>query len=95
MSPSGCETTPVVSVVCSLTLGQLPADFKTLEEVLLAPKATRLLSPLIEKRALEAATGRNFRPAAAELSRWLRTRGERVAALALCAVSRSEVVPSA
>lgn len=26
-----------------------------------------------EKRALEAATGRNFRPAAAELSRWLRS----------------------
>jgi hypothetical protein len=144
MSPSRCETTPIVSVVCSFTLGQLPADFKSLEEqivetvqqsarefyaqavgafqerwlqerraefkaerwrlinqitpfgllrlpvrvvrrrrdgryfslskVLLAPKATRLLSPLIEKRALEAATGRNFRPAAAELGRWLRTR---------------------
>lgn len=144
MSPSRGETTPIVSVVCSLTLGQLAPDFKSLEEqivetvqqsarefyaqavgalqerwlqerraefqavrwrainqitpfgllrlpvrvvrrrrdgkylslskVLLAPKATRLLSPGIEKRALEAATGRNFRPAAAELGRWLCTR---------------------
>jgi hypothetical protein len=144
MSPSTCKkTTPVVSVVCTLSLQQLPADFKSLEEqivetvqnsarefygqamaafqehwlwerraefsavrwrlinqvtpfgllrlpvrvvrarrdgryltlskVLLAPKATRLLSPLIEKQALEAATGRNYRPAAAELGRWLRT----------------------
>lgn len=144
MSPSTCrKTTPVVSVVCSLSLRQLAPDFKSLEEqivetvqcsarefyaqaiaafqerwleerrtefkaerwrlinqvtpfgllrlpvrvvrarsdgrylslskVLLAPKATRLLSPLVEKQALEAATGRNYRPAAAELGRWLRT----------------------
>lgn len=144
MSPSTCkETTPAVSVVCTLSLRQLPTDFKSLEEqivetvqnsarefyaqviaafqerwlwerraefsavrwrlinqvtpfgllrlpvrvvrarsdgryltlskVLLAPKATRLLSPLIEKQALEAATGRNYRPAAEELGRWLRT----------------------
>jgi hypothetical protein len=32
MSPSGCETTPIVSIVCSITLGQLPPDFKSLEE---------------------------------------------------------------
>ena len=141
MSPSRCETAPTVSVVCSLSLRRLPADFKgleqeivvtversarefyaqavaafqeqwlaqrrgewsavrwrrinqvtpfgllrlpvrvvrrrsdgrylTLSKVLLAPKATRLLSPLVEKRALEAASGRNYRPAAKELSRWL------------------------
>jgi hypothetical protein len=41
---------------------------------LLAPKATRLLSPLVEKRALEAATFSNYRPASAELWRWLRVR---------------------
>lgn len=144
MSPSTCKkTTPAVSVVCALSLRQLPVDFKSLEEqvvetvqhsarefyaqavgafqerwllerraefsavrwrvinqvtpfglvrlpvrvvrarsdgryltlskVFLAPKATRLLSPLVEKQALEAATGRNYRPAAAELGRWLRT----------------------
>ena len=41
---------------------------------LLGPKATRLLSPLVEKQALEAATGENYRPAAAELWRWLRVK---------------------
>ena len=143
MSPSRCETTPAVSVLCSLSLEQLAPDFKSLEtqiiatvqesgrefyaqvvrafqerwleqecqrwsavrwrtidqvtpfgllrlpvrvvrrrsdgryltlsKVLLAPKATRLLSPAMEKRALEAASGRNYRPAAAELSRWVRS----------------------
>ena len=48
--------------------------YLTLSKVLLTPKATRLLSPAIEKQALEAAVGRNYRPAAAELGRWLRTR---------------------
>jgi hypothetical protein len=47
--------------------------YLTLSKVLLAPKATRLLSAAIEKRALEAITGRNDRPAARELSRWLRS----------------------
>lgn len=46
----------------------------TLSKALLQPKATRLLSPLMEKRALEAAVGRNYRPAATELWRWTRTR---------------------
>lgn len=143
MSPSSVETTPVVSVVCCLSLEQLAPDFKSLEaqivakveesgrefyaqvvrafqekwleqarrewsavrwrtiaqvtpfgllrlpvrvvrrrrdgryltlsKVLLAPKATRLLSPAIEKRALEAVRERNYRPAARELSRWLRS----------------------
>jgi hypothetical protein len=41
---------------------------------LLQPKATRLLSPSVERCALEAATGANYRPAAAELVRWLRVR---------------------
>ena len=129
MSPSSVETTPVVSVVCGLSLEQLASDFKSLEaqivakveesgrefyaqvlrafqekwleqarpewsavrwrtidqvtpfgllrlpvrvvrrrrdgryltlsKVLLAPKATRLLSAAIEKRTLEAITGRN------------------------------------
>lgn len=143
MSPSSVETTPVVSVVCALSLRPWPKDFKSLEEqivetvqgsgrelyaeavrafqehwlaehkkefsavrwrainqitpfgylrlpvrvvrrrrdgryhslskVLLAPKATRLLSPAIEKQALEAAVGRNYRGAGAELGRWLRS----------------------
>jgi hypothetical protein len=41
---------------------------------LLGPKATRVLSPLMEKRALEAAVGGNYRPAAGELLRWVRVR---------------------
>ena len=41
---------------------------------LLEPKATRLLSLAMEKRALEAATGANYRPASAELWRWVRVR---------------------
>ncbi len=44
----------------------------TLSKALFQPKATRLLSPIMERRALEAATGRNYRPAAAELFRWAR-----------------------
>jgi hypothetical protein len=46
----------------------------TLSKALFQPKATRLLSPLMERRALEAATGRNYRPAAGELFRWARAR---------------------
>jgi hypothetical protein len=41
---------------------------------LLGAKATRLLSPALEKHALEAATAGNYRPAAAELMRWLRVK---------------------
>ena len=144
MSPSACKKkTEVISVVCSLSLKQLPQDVKALEEKivevvnqsgrdfygavfaayqqqwleqrrreyraerwreinqvtpfglirlpvrvvrcrsdghyltlskLLRPKATRLLSPWVEKRALEAASGNNYRPAAAELWRWMRVR---------------------
>lgn len=144
MSPSACKKrTEVISVVCSLSLKQLPQDVKALEEKiievvnqagrqfygavfaayqqqwleagrgeyraqrwrtidqvtpfglirlpvrvvrcradghyltlskLLRPKATRLLSPWVEKRALEAASGANYRPAAAELMRWMRVR---------------------
>jgi hypothetical protein len=48
--------------------------YRTLSKALLCPKATRLLSPWIEKRALEAATGVNYRPASAELWRWLRVK---------------------
>src|SRR4030095_12875161 len=48
--------------------------YHTLSKALLQPKATRLLSPWVEKRVLEAATGLNYRPAAAELLRWLRVR---------------------
>ena len=144
MSPLACKKkTEVISVVCSLSLRQLPEDVKALEEQiievvnqagrefyaavfaafqqrwleqcreqyraqrwraidqvtpfglirlpvrvvrcradghyltlsrLLRPKATRLLSAWVEKRALEAATGGNYRPAAAELWRWMRVR---------------------
>jgi hypothetical protein len=46
---------------------------------LLQPKATRLLSASVERCALEAATGANYRPTAAELHRmfehWLRCYG--------------------
>ncbi len=48
--------------------------YLTLSKALLLPKATRLLSPWIEKRALEAATSSNYRPAAAELWRWARVK---------------------
>ena len=41
--------------------------YYTLSKALLAPKATRLLSPWIEKRVLEATTCLNYRLAAAEL----------------------------
>jgi len=41
--------------------------YVTLSKALLAPKATRLLSPWIEKRVLEAASCLNYRLAAAEL----------------------------
>lgn len=144
MSPSSFEkTTEVISVLCSLTLKQLPQDVKAVEEKivevvnqagrefygavfaayqqqwlegrksqyqaqrwrtidqvtpfglirlpvrvvrcrsdghyltlskLLQPKATRLLSPWVEKRALEAAVANNYRPSGAELWRWLRVR---------------------
>ena len=46
----------------------------TLSKALFRPKATRLLSPVIERHALEAATGRNYRPAEEELFRWARVR---------------------
>ena len=46
----------------------------TLSKVLLRPKATRLLSPWMERKALEAVVGRNSRPAAEELWRWVRMR---------------------
>jgi Uncharacterised protein family (UPF0236) len=48
--------------------------YLTLSKVVLQPKATRLLSPVMERHALEAVTGRNYRPAAMELWRWARVR---------------------
>ena len=54
--------------------GKTQGGYFTLSKALLKPKATRLFSPWIERRALEAATGLNYRPAAAELMRWLRVR---------------------
>jgi hypothetical protein len=54
--------------------GRPRGGYRTLSKALLWPKATRLLSPWVEKRALEAATFSNYRPAAAELWRWLRVR---------------------
>jgi hypothetical protein len=69
--------------------GRPRGGYSTLSKALLSPKATRLLSPWVEKRALEAATGLNYRPAAAELLRWLRVAGERVVDLEVRAVSWS------
>jgi hypothetical protein len=46
----------------------------TLSKALFQPKATRLLSPMMERQALEAVIGCNYRPAAAELWRWTRVR---------------------
>src|SRR6266700_7492389 len=54
--------------------GKERGGYFTLSKALLKPKATRLLSPCVEKRALEAATCLNYRPAAAELLRWLQVR---------------------
>ena len=54
--------------------GLRQGGYLTLSKALLSPKATRLLSPWIEKRALEAATSSNYRPAAAELWRWARVK---------------------
>jgi hypothetical protein len=61
-----------VRVVRARSVAQ--GGYFTLSKALLQPKATRLLSPWVEKRALEAATGLNYRPAAAELWRWLRVK---------------------
>jgi hypothetical protein len=54
--------------------GREKGGYFTLSKTLLKPKATRLLSPWVEKRALEAAICLNYRPAAAELWRWLQVR---------------------
>jgi hypothetical protein len=68
VTPFGLIRLPVRVVRC-----RSDGHYLTLSK-LLKPKATRLLSPWVEKRALEAATGRNYRPAAAELWRWMRVR---------------------
>jgi hypothetical protein len=54
--------------------GKEKGGYFTLSKAVLKPKATRLLSPWVEKRALEAASCLNYRPAAAELLRWLQVR---------------------
>ena len=54
--------------------GATQGGYLTLSKALLRSKATQLLSPWIEKRALEAATCLNYRPAAAELWRWVRVK---------------------
>ena len=51
--------------------GRAKGGYLSLSPVLLKPKATRLLSPSIEKRASRPATWMNFWSAAAELWRWL------------------------
>jgi hypothetical protein len=45
--------------------------YVTLSKLLRRGKATRLLSPLLEQRATEAACEQNYRPAARSLSRWV------------------------
>lgn len=54
--------------------GVSKGGYLTLTKALLAGKATRLLCPWVEKRSLELATALNYRPAAAELLRWVGTR---------------------
>jgi hypothetical protein len=54
--------------------GKTSGGYFTLSKALLQPKATRLLSPWVEKQALEAVSWLNYRPAAAELLRWLQVR---------------------
>jgi hypothetical protein len=68
VTPFGLIRLPVRVVRC-----RAEGHYLTLSK-LLRPKATRLLSPWVEKRALEAASGANYRPAAAELMRWMRVR---------------------
>jgi hypothetical protein len=65
----------LVWFVCPVRVVRSRDDGRALSlSKLLAPKATRLLSPLVERHALEAASFSNYRPAAAELWRWLRVR---------------------
>ncbi len=69
VTPFGLVRLPV-RVVWSRADGH----YLTLSKVLLRPKATQVLSPLMEKRALEAATEHNYRPAAAEFLSWVGVR---------------------
>jgi hypothetical protein len=69
ITPFGLLKLPVRMVRC-----RADGHYLTLSKALLQPKATRLLSPIMERQALEAAVGRNYRPAAAELFRWARVR---------------------
>lgn len=48
--------------------------YLTLSKLLRRGKATRLLSPLLERRAVEAACEQNYRPAARSLRRWVGAR---------------------
>ena len=48
--------------------------YHSLAKLLWRGKATRLLSPAVEEQALEAASGQNYRPAAARLGQWCRAR---------------------
>ncbi len=48
--------------------GRSRGGYHSLGKVLWRGKATRLLSPQVERQALEAATGQNYRPAARQLS---------------------------
>ena len=54
--------------------GAQKGGYLSLSKALLKPKATRLLSPWVEKGVLEATTCSNYRPAAAELWRWVRVK---------------------
>jgi hypothetical protein len=65
--------------------------YLTLSKALLPPNATRLLSPLIEKRVLEAAAGRNYRPGRRGALALGAQPSECVVDLALCAVPRGEI----
>jgi hypothetical protein len=53
---------------------KLSGKYFTLSQILLGPKATRLLSPALEQEACALATAQNYRPAARSLSRWIGAR---------------------
>ena len=66
ITPFGLTSIPV-RVVREKATG----NYLTLSKVLFRGKATRLLSPEMEKRACQEAVQQNFRPAARSLSQWV------------------------
>jgi len=69
LTPLGLLRLPV-RVVRDRATGQ----YHPLSQVLWRGKATRLLSPAVEKEAVQLATEQNYRPAARTLGRWLKAK---------------------